>query len=231
MVRAEVHIDYGSWFQRKELKVDGSDFIDWFQHFRGMLYVNNILYVIEEPLGDAPGPLASEEDRDEFRTRRDTYIEIQVTMCSGMVPELQTYFEHTSPMMIIEELRMMFHEQVKLGEYECMDEFLSMKMEENTCLKTHLERMHDLHKRVVDIFDYYWMTDTFAIKMVLRSLPPSYKEFVHEHVKKGELSTFHAFVMKLRNVKVEPIAGEIIDEGIFDILVINVSHTTFDAVY
>ena len=67
------------------------------------------------------------------------------------------------------------------------------------------------------------MTDTFAIKMVLRSLPPSYKEFVHEYIKKGELSTFQAFVMKLRNVKVEPIAGEIIDEGIFDILVINVS--------
>ena len=53
MVHPEVHIDHGSWFQQEELKVDGSNFVDWFQHFRGLLYVNNILYVIEEPLGDA----------------------------------------------------------------------------------------------------------------------------------------------------------------------------------
>ena len=67
------------------------------------------------------------------------------------------------------------------------------------------------------------MTHTFAIQMLLRSLPPSYKEFVHEYVKKGEMSTFQAFVMKLRYVKVQPIAGEIVDEGIYDILIINVS--------
>ena len=73
----------------------------------------------------------------------------------------------------------------------------------------------------------------FAITGVLRSLPPSYKDFVHGYVARGESFTFHEFVAKLRSVKVEPIAGEIIDgEGIYDIPVVNVysliQHLQFD---
>ena len=38
--------------------------------------------------------------------------------------------------------------------------------------------------------------------------------------------TFHEFLAKLRTLKVDPIAGEVIDEeGIFDIQVINVFMT------
>ena len=70
----EVYIDLGSFFQDEELKSDGSNFIDWYQCFRGLLYVNDVLYVIQEPLGDAPDESASEEEHNEFRARRDMYI-------------------------------------------------------------------------------------------------------------------------------------------------------------
>lgn len=40
---------------------------------------------------------------------------------------------------------------------------------------------------------------------------------------RGESFTFHAFLAELRTLKVEPIAGEVIDgEGVYDIHVINV---------
>ena len=43
---------------------------------------------------------------------------------------------------------------------------------------------------------------------------------------RGESLTFIEFMNQIRNVRVEPIAGEIIDgEGIFDIHVINVFQT------
>ena len=67
------------------------------------------------------------------------------------------------------------------------------------------------------------MTYEFAIDGVLRSLPPSYKDFVIGYVMRGESFTFHEFLARLRTVKVKPIEGEVVDgEGIFDIQVINV---------
>ena len=67
------------------------------------------------------------------------------------------------------------------------------------------------------------MTYNFAIDGVLHSLPPIYKDVVLGYVMRGESFTFHEFLAELRTLRVEPIAGEVIDgAGIFDIRVINV---------
>jgi hypothetical protein len=89
-------------------------------------------------------------------------------------------------------------------------------MEENTGLESHLASMHRIHGCLVDDWDY-WMTDRFAVDGVLRSLPPSYKDHVLDYVNKDKLFTFHVFLAELRTLKVEPIAGEVIDrECIYD---------------
>jgi hypothetical protein len=77
------------------------------------------------------------------------------------------------------------------------------------------------------------MTKRFLVDGVLRSLPPNYIDHVMVYVMWEESFTFHAFLDELRNLKVEPIAGEVIDgEGIYDIRVINVfSSPTLIAVY
>ena len=67
------------------------------------------------------------------------------------------------------------------------------------------------------------MTDEFAIDGVLRSLPPSFKNYVRDYVMGRDSITFCEFVSRLRHVKVEPIAGEVVNaEGISDIQVVNV---------
>ena len=119
-----------------------------------------------------------------------------------------------------------------MARFELENAFLSTKMEEHTCLETHLAKMHGMHLSLVDDFDY-WTMEEFAITTVLHSLPPSYEDFVHGYVGRGESSTFHEFMVKLQSVKVELISGEIIDgEGIYDIHVINVysliQHLQFD---
>ena len=67
------------------------------------------------------------------------------------------------------------------------------------------------------------MRDSFAIDGVLHSIPLVYKDVVLGYVMRGESFTFHEFLAELRTLKVEPIAGEVIEgAGIFDIRVINV---------
>ena len=123
---------------------------------------------------------------------------------------------------MVDELKALFISQVRVMKYEYLDEFLSTKMEENTCLESHLANMHRIHGPLVHDWDD-WIIVGFAIDGVLRSLPPSYKDHVKDYVMREESFTFHAFLAKLRTLKVEPIAGEVIDEeGIYDIRVINV---------
>ena len=47
-------IDYGSFLPEEQLKSDGSNFPDWYQLLRTVLMQNDLLYVIQEPLGDPP---------------------------------------------------------------------------------------------------------------------------------------------------------------------------------
>ena len=72
-----------------------------------------------------------------------------------------------------------------------------------------------MYYTLVDVWDYE-MTDELAIDGVLRSLPPSFKNYVRDYVMRRDSITFCEFVSRLRHVKVEPIAGEVVNaEGIF----------------
>ena len=129
--------------------------------------------------------------------------------------DLGNQFEDLSAIEIVDELKSRFIAQVRVARFEVLDDFLSTKMEENTCLQQHLRKMHRLFFTLVDVWDYE-MTDKFAIDGLLRSLPPSYKNYVKDYVMRGDSITFCEFVSQLSHVKVEPIAGEVVDAaGIF----------------
>ena len=77
-----------------------------------------------------------------------------------------------------------------------------------------LRKMHRIYYTLVDVWNYE-MTDDLAIDGVLRSLPPSFKNYVKDYVMGRDSITFCEFVSRLRHVKVEPIAGEVVNvEGI-----------------
>ena len=98
-----------------------------------------------------------------------------------------------------------------------MGDFLSIKMEENSSLDDHLERMHDVYMRPAYILDS-WMMGSFANGVVLRSLQPSYQAQVSTCIMRGDAESmeFHRFVTHLRNVLVEPNVAEVInDKGIY----------------
>ena len=198
----------------------------WYRNLKDVLYQNNISYVIGEPLGDKPGDSASAEAKEDFRQRREIWRSVQIAMSVCMDDELETEFRHMEPIVMIDALKIRFMNRVKLEQYKQLDNFLSLKMEEHTCLETHLCKMFDIHDDLTNTCDY-WMADCFAIHAVLRSLPPSYEELVNEYVIKSESLLFNDFLVEIKDVKVEPIEGEIDDTlGIFDIQVINVISCT-----
>jgi hypothetical protein len=120
-------------------------------------------------------------------------------------------------MYIIIRLKLMFFAQVRLMRYKYLDEFFSIKMDENTCLEVHIESMRKrkAYSNLVDLWVYF-MPDDIAVVGVMRSLPPSYNDNVKEIVMKGEPFTFYEIIGKLRTFDEAPNPAEFIDdEGIY----------------
>ena len=216
------NINLGFFLYDEKLNNDGSNFINWYQRLRDNLDSNGLLYVIQEPLGDAPGDSVSGNDNGDYHDRRSLSIAVQSTMLHSMESELRVRFSNTDAYEMVDGLKALFASQVRIMKYELLDKFLSAEMEENTCLESHLVTMQRIHGCLTRDLDY-WMTDEIAIDGVMCSLPPSCKDFVISYIMRGESFTFHEFMAQLRTAKADQVAGEVIDgEGIFDIHIINV---------
>jgi hypothetical protein len=70
--------------------------------------------------------------------------------------------------------------------------------------------MHRIYRRLVDKFEYE-MTDDIGKDVVLQSLPPSHTALVEGYVIARFKDNFHQCLVQLRSLKVEPVAGEIVN--------------------
>ena len=84
----------------------------WFRNLRNVLFQNDVSYVLEQFLEDAPGNLASVETKDAFR-RRGIWIDVQVTMYHNMEDELKNAHRHLEPIAMIDALKVLFEDQIK----------------------------------------------------------------------------------------------------------------------
>ena len=88
-------------------------------------------------------------------------------MCTFMNSDLSRQFIDLSANEIVAELKNRFLAQVKIARFDCLNEFLSTKMEKNSFLEQHLRKMHEMYYTLVDVWNYE-MNDDFAIDGVLR---------------------------------------------------------------
>jgi hypothetical protein len=183
-------LEVGCFLLGDNLKVNGSNFPRWYQRLRNVLLHNDLLYVIKEPLDEAPGLNATAQDREEYREARDIVIRVQTLMLSSMEPCLKAYYEHRDSYLMIDALRSHFAHQVRKQEYDCLNEFFTTKMEENTCIKSHLSNMHMIYRRLVNKLKYE-MNDDIGKDVVLQSLPLSYTTLVEGYVMAGFKDIFH----------------------------------------
>jgi hypothetical protein len=94
-----------------------------------------------------------------------------------MVPEMRGFWDTAASNEIISDLKEILEPQVRLMGHECLDEFLSYKMEEHGCVGLHLAKMLRIHTRLTVELEFDLSYD-IAKSVVLRPLPPSYKCFV-----------------------------------------------------
>ena len=87
-----------------------------------------------------------------------------------MNSDLSRQFNNLNAIEIVDELKDRIIAQVRIARFECLNEFLSTKMEKNTCLEQHMRKMHEIDYTMVSVWNYE-MTDDLAIDGVLRSLP------------------------------------------------------------
>ena len=166
-------IDFLPWFVAESPRADGSKFIEWYRRLRALLQPSNILYTIVKPLGDEPGNGVGWEEVQGFLASRDYYLMIQTAIVSTMVPDLRSHYDGMVSSEIIDDLMSVrFWRQIALMKRKCLDEFLSCKMEEHTCVRAHLAKMDEIFHRLTVVFNY-WTTDIFGISVILHSLTPS----------------------------------------------------------
>ena len=109
-------------------------FVKWYLHLREVLNTHAQLYVLDESLEECPNVSASYEEYMEWSEQKTTYLNVEWMMCAVLNSDLSSQFHNLSTMVIVDELKERIIAQVRIARFECLDEFLSTKMEENTCL-------------------------------------------------------------------------------------------------
>ena len=164
--------DYDKLFVAEELRLDGSNFIEWYLRLREVLSNHDELYVLHETLGEKPKASASYNKRMAWLNWSKTHIQVKWLMSVFMDSNLAKQFKNLSAIETVTELKKMFIAQVRIVRFEGLDEFLSTKMEENDYLEQHLKKMYKIYYTLVDAWDME-MSDEFTIDGLLRSLPPA----------------------------------------------------------
>ena len=156
------HLELNSFMHGENLKVDGSNFAAWYLRLWTVLKRASILFMIERHVGDPPEDNTDEQAILYYYALRRTYSIVKNVMELSMSRELRVQFEETTAYDMIDTLKSMFIYQFRVARFELENQFLSTKMEEHTCLKTHLAKMHGIHLSHVEDFDY-WTTDESGI--------------------------------------------------------------------
>ena len=174
-------------------------------------------YMIYDMYLEPPYSHETQEQQDLRCRCRVMATFISVTMRLGMEDGIWPMVGSLKPRVVMAHLRSHFVEQVCMWEYELMGDFLSIKMEEGSSLDDHLLSIYDAYMSLAYYMDN-WFSSSFALGVVLRSLPPSFQAQVRICIMRGETETldFLEFISHFRGVVVEPgVAGVIDDKGIY----------------
>ena len=91
-------------------------------------------------------------------------------MLHSLESESRVRFSNTDAYEMVDGLNALFASQIRIMKYELRDKFLSVEMEENSRLESHLATMQKIHGCLTRDLDY-WMTDEIVIDGMLCSLP------------------------------------------------------------
>jgi hypothetical protein len=66
LCRTMYHFRVGCYLLGDDLRLDGSNFPGWYLRLRNVLLHNGLIFMIREPLAEAPGPNNTAQDSEEY---------------------------------------------------------------------------------------------------------------------------------------------------------------------
>ena len=165
--------------EKEKLKLDGSNFGDWYRNVRIALRNEGKESYLTTPPLDEPAETASDADKAKFKEDCDKHLSVQCLLVSIMVPELQKRFEYHAACDIISDLQKLFQEQGRNEIYNMIRGFVNTKMTEGSSVSAHLFKMQgylqELQRMEVP------MANIVVTDLILNSLPASYTQFVQNY--------------------------------------------------
>ena len=86
-------------------KLNGANFLDWYRNLRIILTQERKLYVLEQPIPEAPPATATRADKDAYKKHQDDALDVSCLMLTTINSELQKQHELMTAYDMVEHLR------------------------------------------------------------------------------------------------------------------------------
>ena len=104
--------------EKEKLAANGGNYADLIRNLRFVLRSAKKQYVLDQPLGDAPGNDATPELVDAYAAHSDDYDSVQWLMLPFMDHELQKRFQRSTTQFIFGSLEVLYKKQARI---ECLN--------------------------------------------------------------------------------------------------------------
>ena len=111
MARTVAAFNFAAFLEKEKLKTSGSNFTDWHRNLRIILIGCRKAYVLDAPLGDAPGATTTQLEANAYETCSDDHTIVGCAILTSLEPGLQKRFENHGAYEMVEELKTMFQVQ------------------------------------------------------------------------------------------------------------------------
>ena len=99
-------------------KLNGANFLDWYRNLRIVLTQERKLYVLEQPIPEAPPTNATRADKDAYKKQQDDALDVSCLMLATMNSELQKQHELMGAYDMVEHLRQLYQGQARHKRFE-----------------------------------------------------------------------------------------------------------------
>ncbi|KAK8715570.1 hypothetical protein V6N13_042901 [Hibiscus sabdariffa] len=170
-----IQIRLNTFLMRYE-KLNGINFLDWFQNLRIVLKQERKECVIEELVPDEPAANAPRADKDKFKKHMDDMLDVSCLMLETMSPELQKQHEDMNSYDMVQNLKEIYEGQAQQERYEAPKALFQCKMSEGSPVGAHVIKMMGYIQTLEKLG--FPLKDELATNVILQSLRDSFKPFV-----------------------------------------------------
>ncbi|XP_074572651.1 uncharacterized protein LOC141829140 [Curcuma longa] len=101
-------------------KLNGTNFLDWYRNLMIVLKQERKLYVLEQPIPEAPAANATRKEKDAYKNHQDNALDVSCIMLATMNSELQKQHENMDAYGMVEHLKQLYQGQARHERFEAL---------------------------------------------------------------------------------------------------------------